>query len=58
MPAPLHGLPSLLKAKALTRAQKLAVALKVCHKKAKGKRASCEKAAHKKYPPAKRKKAK
>jgi hypothetical protein len=38
------------KTKALTRAQKLAQALKTCHKdKNKGKRASCEKAARKKY---------
>jgi hypothetical protein len=52
------GVTGCTKAKALTRAQKLAVALKVCHKKAKGKRAACEKTARKKYPPAKRKKAK
>jgi hypothetical protein len=52
------GVSGCTKAKALTRAQKLAVALKACHKKAKGKRASCEKAARKKYPPAKRRKAK
>jgi hypothetical protein len=44
------------KAKALTRAQKLTAALKACHKKAKGKRAGCRKQAHKKYPPAKKKK--
>jgi hypothetical protein len=38
------------KTKALTRTQKLALALKACHKKAKGaKRTSCERAARKKY---------
>jgi uncharacterized repeat protein (TIGR01451 family) len=37
------------KTKALSRAQKLAAALKACKKKAKGKRAACEKAAHKRY---------
>jgi hypothetical protein len=37
------------KAKALTRAQKLKAALKVCHKKAKGKRSGCEKAAWKRF---------
>ncbi len=41
------------KKKALTRAQKLAAALKVCHKKAKGKRAACESAARKRYGPVK-----
>jgi hypothetical protein len=41
--------------KALTRAQKLAAALKACHKKAKGKRAGCEKQARKKYGIAKQK---
>jgi hypothetical protein len=44
------------KVKALTRAQKLQKALKACKKKAKGKRASCEKAARKSYGAAKRKK--
>ncbi len=43
------------KAKALTRAQKLAKALKACRKKPKSKRASCEKAARKKLAPAKKK---
>jgi hypothetical protein len=43
------------KAKPLTRAQKLAKALKVCKEKAKGKRASCEKAARKAYGPVKAK---
>jgi hypothetical protein len=42
--------------KALTRAQKLARALKACGKQAKGKRAGCKKQAHAKYGPAKRKK--
>jgi hypothetical protein len=42
------------KTKALTRAQKLAAALKACKKKAKGKRAGCEKAARKKYGPLKK----
>jgi hypothetical protein len=38
------------KKKSLTRAQKLVAALKVCHKKhSKAKRATCERAAHKKY---------
>jgi hypothetical protein len=46
------------KKKALTRPQKLAAALKACHKKAKGKRAGCEKAAHNKYGPLKRTKKK
>ena len=36
-------------AKALTRAQKLAAALKTCRTKAKGKRAGCEKRARKQY---------
>ena len=39
------------KVKALTRAQKLQKALKACKKKAKGKRASCEKVAHKDFGP-------
>jgi hypothetical protein len=44
------------KTKALTRAQKLKAALKVCHKdKSKSKRATCEKAARKKYGPLKKK---
>jgi hypothetical protein len=41
------------KVKALTRAQKLAKALKVCHKKRGAKRSDCEKAARKKYGPVK-----
>jgi hypothetical protein len=44
------------KAKALTRAQKLTVALKACHKKAKGKRAGCERAARKQLGPLKKSK--
>ncbi len=39
------------KAKTLTRAQKLALALKACHKKKGAKRATCEKAARHKYAP-------
>ncbi len=43
------------KTKVLTRAQKLALALKACHKKPKGKkRQSCERAARKKYGPLKK----
>jgi hypothetical protein len=42
--------------KSLTNAQKLARALKACAKKPKSKRAACRKQAHKKYPPAKKKK--
>jgi hypothetical protein len=45
------------KTKTLTRAQKLAAALKICHKdKNKTKRSSCERTAHKKYGPLKPKK--
>ena len=44
------------KVKALTRAQKLAKALNACHKKKGSKRSSCEKAAHKRYGPIRRKK--
>jgi hypothetical protein len=45
------------KAKVLTRAQKLALALKACHKKPKGaKRKACERQARKKYEPLKVKK--
>ena len=45
------------KVAALTRAQKLAKALKVCRRdKNKGKRATCEKAARRKFGPVKRKK--
>jgi NHL repeat len=47
------------KAKPLTRAQKLAAALKVCKKdRSKAKRAKCEKIAHKNYGPLKRAKKK
>jgi hypothetical protein len=46
------------KTKTLTRPQKLAKALRTCHKKAKGKRASCEKQARKKYGPVKKTKTK
>jgi hypothetical protein len=43
------------KKKALTRAQKLALALKACHRnRSKAKRASCDKQARKKYGPIKR----
>jgi hypothetical protein len=42
--------------KSSTRAQRLAAALKVCRRKAKSKRAGCEKAARKRYGAAKRKK--
>jgi DNA-binding beta-propeller fold protein YncE len=44
------------KKKTLTRAQKLKAAMKACHKKAKGKRAACERTAHKQFGPLKRKK--
>jgi hypothetical protein len=44
------------KKKALTRAQKLAAALKLCKKKAKSKRAACNAAARKRYGPVKAKK--
>ncbi len=47
----------LAKAKALTRAQKLARALKVCRKtQSKTKRAKCERQARKKYGPVKARK--
>jgi hypothetical protein len=42
------------KTKALTRAQRLKAALKVCRKKAKGKQAACKKAAHRRYGPVKK----
>ncbi len=46
------------KAKPLTRAQKLKQALRACRKKTvRGKRESCERAAHKRYSPAKTRKA-
>jgi hypothetical protein len=41
------------KSKHLTRAQKLAAALKACHSKPRSRRAACEHAAHKKYPASK-----
>jgi hypothetical protein len=44
------------KAKPLTRAQKLTKALQACHKKARQKRAACQKTARKKYGPIKVKK--
>jgi len=44
---------STTKTKQLTRAQKLAKALKACRKKSKGKRARCEKRVRKQYAPAK-----
>jgi hypothetical protein len=52
------GVTGCAKKKALTRTQKLAAALKACHKKAKGhhKRVVCERVARKKYGPLKRKK--
>jgi hypothetical protein len=43
------------KPKVITRAQKLAAALKACAKKPKKQRASCQKRAHARYPPAKSK---
>src|ERR1700722_9645637 len=45
------GVSGCAKAKSLTRAQKLTAALKVCHKKAKGKRNACDVKARKKYGP-------
>ena len=45
-----------IETKKLTNAQKLSAALKACAKKPKSKRAACRKQAHKKYPPAKKKK--
>jgi hypothetical protein len=50
------GVTGCAKTKTLTRAQKLARALNACHKKPKSKRPACQKQAHKKYPPAKKKK--
>ena len=46
--------PSKPKAKTLTKAQKLAMALRACHKKAKGKRAACKAKARKRYAPVKK----
>ena len=43
------------KKKKLSRAQKLKAALKACHKKKGAKRTACEKTAHKKYGPIKKK---
>ncbi len=43
------------KAKVMTRAQRLALALKACHKKHGAKRKACERAARKKYGPVKKK---
>jgi hypothetical protein len=40
------------KTKALTRSQKLAAALKACKRKAKGKRAACQRTARKQFGPA------
>jgi hypothetical protein len=47
------GVTGCAKTKTLTRAQKLAVALKTCRKKVKGKRAGCERRARKQYASAK-----
>jgi DNA-binding beta-propeller fold protein YncE len=49
------GVTGCAKKKTLSRAQKLAAAMKACHKKAKGKRSGCERAARKKYGPIKKK---
>jgi hypothetical protein len=45
------GVTGCAKKRILTRAQKLTAALRVCHKKARGGRASCERAARKRYGP-------
>jgi hypothetical protein len=50
------GVTGCAKKKALTRTQKLTLALKACHKRARGRRASCERQARKKYGPVRRKK--
>ena len=51
------GVSGCPKVKALTRSQKLKAALKACHKKPKGaKRSGCERTAHKRYGPIRRKK--
>jgi hypothetical protein len=50
-PVTVTGCP---KAKTLARAQKLALALKACHKKKGAKRTSCERAARRKYGPLKK----
>ena len=52
------GVTGCAKAKALTRAQKLKVALKACRKKGKSKGAGCERAARRKYGPVNKKKGK
>jgi hypothetical protein len=46
------------KARTLTRARRLALALKACHKKKGAKRAGCERSARKKYGPLKKAKKK
>ena len=51
----LAGVTGCAKKKAFTRAQKLAAALKVCHKNPKSKRANCERQARKKYGPLRKK---
>ena len=50
---PVETTATTINPKALTRAQKLAAALKTCRTKSKGKRAKCEKQARRKYAPAK-----
>ena len=54
-PISVSGCPK-AKTAAQLRAAKLAAALKACHKKKGSKRSSCEKAAHKRYGPIRRKK--
>jgi hypothetical protein len=53
---PAIAFPSEVEIRALTRAQKLANALKACAKKPKSKRAACRRAAQRKYGPVKAKK--
>ena len=53
---PAIAFPSEVEVRALTRAQKLANALKACAKKPKSKRAACRRAAQRKYGPVKAKK--
>jgi hypothetical protein len=48
-PAPVPALKAKTKAKSLTRAQKLASALKACKKEPKGKRVACDAGARKRY---------
>ncbi|HWY18360.1 MAG TPA: hypothetical protein VNY27_06575 [Solirubrobacteraceae bacterium] len=51
------GVTGCAKKRALTRAQKLAAALRVCHKdRSKAKRATCEHAAHRRYGPSRKRK--